>query len=208
MLVSGMQMPIAPQTIATSSSTFALMTMLRFGSIWRSPFLRRRQSKGNHRDASARLDQRRVRPAQERKSQRPCGPRNRSERRPGISHPSRLRRIKDRARRPRSALADGSILSCLLQDVIEEPFRGAVVRSPLRTEQVSLASPAFLKAERSVRFNSLALARSISASTTNSSPAFLTEPLAASCSRACRIVWASERLTRALSLSFIWVATS
>src|ERR1019366_9485281 len=66
----------------------------------------------------------------------------------------------------------------------------------------------FLKAERNVRFNSLALAPSISASTTNSSPVFVTEPFADSCPRACRIVPASERLTRALRLSFIWVAPS
>jgi len=37
-----------------------------------------------------------------------------------------------------------------------------------------------------VRFNSLALGPSISASTTNSSPAFLTEPFADSFARACR----------------------
>ena len=36
----------------------------------------------------------------------------------------------------------------------------------------------FLRAERNVRFNSLVLAPSISASPRNSSPAFLTEPFA------------------------------
>jgi hypothetical protein len=54
------------------------------------------------------------------------------------------------------------------------------------------------------RFNSLALAPSIVASTTNSSSAFLTEPVAGSCSRACRMAPASEPLTIALSLSAMW----
>ena len=35
-------------------------------------------------------------------------------------------------------MAGGSILGCLLQGVVEEPFAGAVVRSPFRTERRSL----------------------------------------------------------------------
>jgi len=47
----------------------------------------------------------------------------------------------------------------------------------------------FLNAERNVRFNSRALAPSISASTTNSSPAFLTEPFAGSCPNTAQILY-------------------
>ena len=60
-----------------------------------------------------------------------------------------------------------------------------------------------LKAESRVRFSSFVVAPSISALTTNSSPSFVTMPLASNCSRACQIVPASERLTRAMGLKFM-----
>jgi len=88
------------------------------------------------------------------------------------------------------------------------PRQGSVVpSSEVHSARSVVLFSTFLKAERNVRFNSLALAPSISASTTYSS-AFPTEPFAASWSRACWIVWASERLMRALSVGFIWVEPS
>src|ERR1022692_818219 len=95
-----------------------------------------------------------------------------------------------------------TILNCLLRDVVEKPLGGAVVGRHSAWSVVLFS--AFLKAEKAVRFNSLALAPSISASTTNSSPAFLTEPFAGSCPRACWIVRASERVYELFCFGFFF----
>src|SRR5580692_8829022 len=72
-------------------------------------------------------------------------------------------------------------VGCLLQDIVEKTFADAVTE--VHSARSFFLFSIFLKAQRNVRFNSFALAPAILASTTNSSPAFLTEPFADSCLR-------------------------